>query len=69
MVQVIDQQPPAGAKSPMRYRMAGITFNLNRATVFDAQAHTTTGMAQAAVGPTSFRHARTPFPEVPILTS
>jgi hypothetical protein len=65
VIEVIDKQSATGTKPPAGDRMVWVSFDLNRAVVFDAQAHTTARVAETAIRPASFRHGRMPppFPE------
>jgi hypothetical protein len=65
MVEVIDKQLATGTKPPAGDGMVRVSFDLEGATVFDAQAHPAAWVAETAIRSASFRHGRTP-PAFPV---
>jgi hypothetical protein len=55
---VIDKQLAAGTKPPAGDGMVGVAFDLDRATVFDAQAHTAAWVTETTKRSASFPHGK-----------
>jgi hypothetical protein len=58
VIEVIDKQLAAGTKPPAGNGMVGVAFDFDRATVFDAQAHTAARVAETTKRSVSFRHGK-----------
>jgi hypothetical protein len=58
VIEVIDKQLAPSTKPPAGDRMVRVSFDLNGAVVFDAQAHPAARVAETAIRSASFHHGR-----------